>query len=106
MLKGIWNKRNLLIIIGLSCEVVFGISFYIASRQYDEIYPVTQITKEILKLPKGKIRDHAIAIIQIQRAAYLKLDKQARTLGELIGALGLLFLVEAWRAHREMHARK
>jgi hypothetical protein len=100
-----WNTRNILIIIGITCEIVSSITLLVGTRPSSAICPVTPIIKDIYKLPKSSIRDGAITALKREHEALIAVNDLTRDVAELLLVLGIIVFFVAWRAHRETRSR-
>jgi hypothetical protein len=96
-----WSTRNILIIIGIICEIVSGVTLFVGTIPSSEICPITSTIKKIYELPKTATRDEAIVALRRERESRVVTNDLTRSLAGVVNALGIIIFFVAWRAHRE-----
>jgi hypothetical protein len=100
--RRILSTRNLLCALALLCEVVTGVTLMVGTRSPDQVPPIAPLLREAHQYSaEAPLLDRLRAALESQHRLLVTLNDGARAQARLIGAVGFLLLLLAWRESRD-----
>jgi hypothetical protein len=100
-LKKLGCTRNLLILVGLLCESIWLFIAIVTPDPQTADFGTETVVGLREGLPQSPIRDEAICIINSQTDTIKGNFRAKKKFGSLVGAIGFMLFVIAWKAHNE-----